>query len=733
MKKIVLALSALIFVVNINAQVTDTGNNVGIGTTTPSEKLHVIGNTRTSNLQLNGGNIQAAIPNTTGGWARGLLYYNPSVFSTDEIGGIGMFGSQLTPSRIFIGFGNDPWNSTKGIQIKSNGSVGIGKTNPTETFDVNGNASIGNNSWAALIINGKDRNDWLFNAHSDGSNFHIRTSNDSGTSHSKYIMSMNRYTGNVGIGTTTPEQKLSLKGDFSIGSSDSNDNQWGEFILKKVDAPINYASLGFSQGSSTSNSNLTEALTIQRFGNVGIGTATPNAKLDIKAETDNVALRLSMPTSEDAASYDIKWANGNINLLHRIQYGGAYYNLLDINRSDRSINFSGGNVGFTGGSVGIGTSTPTSTLTIDGVSTRRTMDIQVKNESPSWKDQININGNINSPFGIAFSGNGHHRGGLYATNYESGPNGDITLWARESGNVILDGSKVGVGTTTPTVKFDIASANSFGLPGTSGNTPTGFLRIGYNNRSWAGTEILSGIINSSVNDYAGYIQAKNPVDYSQNRTFLINPQGGNVGIGTTAPNTNLHVNGTSGILLTTDNVTQDLKLFREGENAVIEGRVNNNLILRTKGNNATTEGLFVQNSNKQNLMFINGAGNVGIGVTDTKGFNLAVAGSNGIVAEKVTVKLQSAWPDYVFTNDYKLPSLKEVEKQIKENGHLANIPSAEEVSENGIELGEMNKKLLEKVEELTLYTIQQEKELDKQGKEIEELKALVKKLIDSKK
>jgi len=61
-----------------------------------------------------------------------------------------------------------------------------------------------------------------------------------------------------------------------------------------------------------------------------------------------------------------------------------------------------------------------------------------------------------------------------------------------------------------------------------------------------------------------------------------------------------------------------------------------------------------------------------------------------------------------------LPNLLEVEKQIKESGHLPNIPSAEEIKANkGFEIGEMNRKLLEKIEELTLYTIEQEKKLEK--------------------
>jgi hypothetical protein len=102
-------------------------------------------------------------------------------------------------------------------------------------------------------------------------------------------------------------------------------------------------------------------------------------------------------------------------------------------------------------------------------------------------------------------------------------------------------------------------------------------------------------------------------------------------------------------------------------------------------------------------------GNVGIGTTDTQGFNLAVKGN--IVAERVKVALQPNWADFVFTKDYPLPTLQEVEKHIKEKGHLKDVPSAAEVKKEGFFLGEMDAKLLQKIEELTLYVIAQEKQL----------------------
>ncbi|MFQ6601783.1 hypothetical protein [Flavobacterium sp. C3NV] len=112
-------------------------------------------------------------------------------------------------------------------------------------------------------------------------------------------------------------------------------------------------------------------------------------------------------------------------------------------------------------------------------------------------------------------------------------------------------------------------------------------------------------------------------------------------------------------------------------------------------------------------------GNVGIGTTSTGTHKLAVEGSIG--AREIKVQA-TGWSDFVFKKEYNLPSLEEVEKHITEKGHLENIPNEEEVLKNGINLGEMNAKLLQKIEELTLYVIEIKKENKKQDKEIKALK-----------
>nr|WP_298793783.1 fibronectin type III domain-containing protein [uncultured Allomuricauda sp.] len=99
-------------------------------------------------------------------------------------------------------------------------------------------------------------------------------------------------------------------------------------------------------------------------------------------------------------------------------------------------------------------------------------------------------------------------------------------------------------------------------------------------------------------------------------------------------------------------------------------------------------------------------GDVAIGTsTVPTGYKMAIDGK--LITEEVKVQLSSNWPDYVFKEGYDLPTLEEIQKHIKEKGRLPKIPSADEVKTNGIELGEMNKLLLEKIEELTLHLLQQ--------------------------
>ena len=110
--------------------------------------------------------------------------------------------------------------------------------------------------------------------------------------------------------------------------------------------------------------------------------------------------------------------------------------------------------------------------------------------------------------------------------------------------------------------------------------------------------------------------------------------------------------------------------------------------------------------------------NVGIGTNDTKGYRLAVNGA--AIFNTVKVKPTDLWPDYVFRKGYKLPGLAEVESYIQKYQHLPGVAPAEEVERNGVDVGENQATLLKKVEELTLYVIQLQRQID-------ELKAMMKK------
>jgi hypothetical protein len=107
-------------------------------------------------------------------------------------------------------------------------------------------------------------------------------------------------------------------------------------------------------------------------------------------------------------------------------------------------------------------------------------------------------------------------------------------------------------------------------------------------------------------------------------------------------------------------------------------------------------------------------------VTIPTGSTYKLAVSGGIITEKIRVATSGTafWADYVFEPAYKLRSLKEVETFIKDNKHLPDIPSTKDVSQNGIDIAQTQALLLQKVEELTLYVIQQNKKIEKLEKKV---------------
>jgi hypothetical protein len=199
--------------------------------------------------------------------------------------------------------------------------------------------------------------------------------------------------------------------------------------------------------------------------------------------------------------------------------------------------------------------------------------------------------------------------------------------------------------------------------------------------------------------------ASTPAKYA-----LFTDDSAKVGIGNNAPTQKLDVTGNikfSGVLIAGSNAgTEGQVLTSAGPNAVPTWATQT-------GGGGTSQ--WVTTGTTINY----GNGNVGINTNDTKGYKFAVNGE--AIFNRAVVKQYAAWPDFVFQKEYKLPSLKSLEAFINANKHLPNIPSAAEVEKNGIDLGSNQAALLQKIEELTLYIIEQNKKQEEQNKQLEQL------------
>jgi trimeric autotransporter adhesin len=489
--------------------------------------------------------------------------------------------------------------------------------------------------------------------------------------------------------------------------------------------------------------------------NVGIGNTAPQNKLEITSATTNTSgLRFtnlkstSTPSTANSLGLSVD-ANGDVILVPSVTantgvYGQSYFQPV------KPVSNTGDYNSYVGVSAGIYSTTGYNN-SFFGYNAGAFNNTGYRNSFFGYNAGVNNGGGYDNSF------YGHGAGGSnagYANAYFGSGAGQSNSSGFANTFIGYAAGQIGVGGDRNTYLGYTSGLdnggndNTFvGLGSGRGITNSNLnVCIGKDagfagNSNGAGTQLTNVTLIGGLAKAVGNLTNASAIGYNTSVTAsnsLILGNAVNVGIGNTAPNNRLEITSattnTSGLRFTnlkstsTPSTSNSLGLSVDANGDVILVPSGGALPVGADVWDQLTNGAdyLIRNKNNKSVMI----GTVAAAKTSID-YKLYV--EKGILAEKVKVSAQANWPDYVFGKDYSLMPLKEVENYINANNHLPEVPSAEVIAKDGLDLGKMDATLLKKVEELTLYLIEQSKQLSAQQQTILKLQEKINSIEQAKK